>query len=263
MTTFYDICNNINGNHPVTVWQLYPTSIPDFVNFSNGGNNVIYLSPTNNLNGTNITLFNQAYDFVGIKGTGFGGDLDGNVPEYIVTIDLENLSDNAVWTALNTYWTQTLGNDGFPNLVGMTLYRIRSDNSFANTVPYAVDKYQNMSIVDRMVVEKVTTRTKTELVLSCKPALGLSQTIAGQRALGQGLCTLRYRVPILSSAGQFHTVPLQEGGCPYASSTYYTSLDETTTDWRYDYCNKTIGSCMKRFGTTQPLPFYGTVKTTK
>lgn len=268
--SFYDICNNINGNHPVTVWQIYPTSSPDFVNFSNSGNNVIYLSPTNNLNDTNITLFNQEYDFIGIKGTGFASSLDGKMPEYTVTIDLTQLDTNTVWQALKTYWTQTLGNDGFPNLVGITLYRIRSDNSYANTTPYAADKYTLYSVVDRMVVEKVTTRTKTELVLSCKPAIGLDITNQAQRVIGNNLCTLRYRVPIVNQSGQFHYVPVQEGGCPYQGTTYYNSADAVTTDWRYDYCPKTLTSCMKRFAnggdntyTTSPLPFYGTTRANK
>lgn len=67
-----------------------------------------------------------------------------------------------------------------------------------------------------------------------------------------------------TAVGPFHNVDLVEGGCPYSEIDYYKIDETTTTNFKEDYCGKTINDCLKRFDPNNAgnaLPFHGTLRT--
>ena len=262
MTDFYKYSLDVNNHTPVVLYRLDYTTVAKLAGIT--ANTISRIANTRNADNSLLTFYESSsakdYDFVAVNGSEFFSDLSGEPDKPKITIDFERFQQTAAYVTADTYWKSTLSQKGFVPLVGATVSRIKTFYDFENDSGADILTSTNAR-VERYFVEKVVKRTKKELVLELSPSLGLLDKNVVDRKVSSGLCSLRYRVPDPNNANTFFNTELKDGGCPYRdTSNYFTRTDETTTDHKLDFCNKTISSCHLRFGNGNALPWTGSLR---
>jgi len=262
MTDFYKYSLDINNHTPVVLYKLDFSTVPRISGVASTA--VSRIANTRNTDNSLLTFYESSsakdYDFVAVNGTEFSSDLSGEPGKPQINIDFQRLKLTQGYITAENYWKNTLDGKGAVPLVGATVHRYKTFHDFEDDSGADIlsDTYAR---AERYFIERVVKRTKTELIIELSSSLGLIDNNVVDRKVSSGLCSLRYRIADETTADTFFNTALADGGCPYRNTTnYFTRTNQTTTDYKLDYCNKSIKACQLRFGEGNALPWTGSLR---
>lgn len=246
----------------VTVWEIDFTPILEDIT---GG--IIRITSYKDGSNNNIVYAGNEYKFVGVYGSGFVSELNGQLPTPTVEFDKQSLNKLPEYIAIKQQYTAATG-EVFFDWRGATIKRTRTtsnylDGSYGDTNNYTVDSLSattSTTIEARLTVSIGADRLNNQSV----------QELAPNR------CALRYRT---WEDGNFIYMDENAGGCPYGNPTtdsdwgnvpefgdkYYTGddLELDSGNKQFDSCSYSVKGCQLRFDPDKNglvLPFVGKYK---
>lgn len=250
---------NLQMQHMVSLWTI------DFnpcVTFDSPEPAIIHLTSYKNAGNTDIVYDGNTYSFVGIQGSGFRSELNGQLPEPIITIDKNSLYALPQYqTIKQAFYTQT--GQQFFDWRAAKVTRVKTTSNYL-TNPAFGDR-------DDYVVDQVNRTTKDVMEIKLSVSIGADRVNnLSVQELSANRCSLRYR----SYNGGFKYMDEAAGGCPYGNPTtksnwsavpgfgtrYYTQSDGDTTNPQLDICSYSVKGCQLRFDPNEEgyvLPFTG------
>ena len=251
---------NLSMTGLVTLWII------DFSDLIAGDiNGSLYLSSYKN--GNNLITFNgNSYSYVGVSGSGFVSEINGQLPQPSISIDRIALNNLPAYQTIKASFISQTGQVFF-DWRGARVTRIRTTTDNLNS-PARADS--STFLVDQVLR---TTKESVDLRLTVSVA---SDKINGQsvQELAPNRCSLRYRS---WNGSSFTYTNESAGGCPYGNPTsvndwsavpgfgtnYFTNTDQSTTQANLDSCSYSVAGCQARFDPNKVglrLPFTGLYK---
>lgn len=245
LLTFWTIDFN-----PVVAFDPVSAGILQLTSYKSNKNEIVYAGNT--------------YNYVGIVGSGFSSEINGQLPSPEIEIDKNSLKSLQQYKDIQTAYQSEYGRLFF-DWRGATITRTRTtdinDPSKAETSTFIVDQL------------KRTTDSTINLKLTVSITSDRINNLAVQE-LAPNRCSLRYRT---WNGTSFQYLNEKSGGCPYGNPTtasnwsavpnfgtgLFTEGNQTTTDESLDVCPYTLKGCQLRFDPDQiglRLPFTGVFK---
>lgn len=254
---------NLTMRNLVTMWII---DFNPVVAFSPPQNGILYISAYRD--GTNNIVYDgQMFDFVGVQGSGFRSEINGQLPEPTVTFDKNSLTQLTKYQEIKDTFTAETGQVFF-DWRGARVRRIKTTDNYLNNPLF--------SDTDDYVVDQVTKTTKDTIEVKLSVSIGADRvTNLSVQELSANRCSLRYR----HYQGGFKYTDEEAGGCPYGNPTtksnwgavpqfgarYYTEQNGDTTNPAQDICSYSVKGCQLRFDPDEvglTLPFTGLYKPT-
>ena len=141
----------------------------------------------------------------------------------------------------------------YGDLIGGKITRIKTFSRFLDGQP---DADPDQRYPDEIYYfEQKTAFNKNVVEWNLASTLDQEGALLPKRIFLKDICQLEYRRynPDLSPVG-FDYVAEIDGGCPYASATYF-DVDGESVTIDLDKCGKRLSECKRRFGDTAILPF--------
>lgn len=245
--------------HMVTLWAI------DFnpcVNFNPPEDAIIYLTSYKGDDGQDIVYDGKTFNFVGISGNGFRSELNGQLPEPIVTIDKGSLYKLPQYQTIRAaFFAQT--RQTYFDWRAAKITRVKTTSNYLNNPAFG-DR-------DDYVVDQINRSTSSTIDIKLSVAIGADRVNnLSVQELSANRCSLRYR----TYSGGFKYLDESAGGCPYGNPTtksnwsavpgfgtrYYTQSDSSTTNPQLDVCSYSVKGCQLRFDPNEEgyvLPFTG------
>lgn len=254
---------NLSMQNHVALWIIDFNSV---ITFDTATDGMLFLTPYKD--GINeITFGGQAYEFIGLRGSGFRSEINGALPEPIIEIDKSSLLKSPKYQFIrNEYRNQT--QEVFFDWRGARISRLTTTSN------YLTDP--SKGVLNEYLVDQITSSNKTIIKAKLTVSIGADRlTNESVQELSANRCALRYR---LWDGTAFEYVNENAGGCPYGNSTstsdwsavpdfgnlYFTEDDSPTTA-ENDVCSYTVKGCQSRFDPDEnglTLPFVGKYKNT-
>jgi len=263
------MANDLNNQvYNLTMQNLVTMYIIDFnpvITFTPAPSGIMYLSSYKN-GASALTYDGQAYDFVGIKGSGFRSEINGALPEPQLTIDKNSLTGLAQYQTIKSTYASATGQVFF-DWRGAKVTRIRTTSNYLGVTTYRD--------IDNYLVDQLTRTTKDTIELKLTVSTGADRVNnLSVQELAPNRCALRYRT---YNGSSFDYTDEDAGGCPWGNPTtkhdwsnvpnfgtdYYTDSNASTAQPELDQCPYTVKGCQVRFDPNEDglqLPFLGLYK---
>lgn len=246
----------------VTFWTIDFNPVVAFDPVSAG-----ILRITSYKDGKNEIAFDgNTYSYVGITGSGFTSEINGQLPAPEIEIDKNSLKSLAQYSDIQSAYEAEYGRLFF-DWRGARITRTRiTTNSLNNPAQAETSTF----IVDQL---KRTTSSTINLKLTVSITSDRINNLAVQE-LAPNRCSLRYRT---WNGSSFDYLSESAGGCPYGNPTtasdwsavpdfgdnLFTEANAVTTNEELDVCPYTLKACQLRFDPNEQglrLPFTGVFK---
>lgn len=247
LLTFWTIDFN-----PVVAFDPVSAGVLQLSSYKSGSNEIVYDGVT--------------FSYVGIEGSNFSSEINGQLPQPEISIDKNSLKSLQQYKDIQAAYQLEYGKLFF-DWRGARVTRTRitlaniNDPSKAETSSFIIDQL------------KRTTDSTIDLKLTVSITSDRINNLAVQE-LAPNRCSLRYRS---WNGVSFDYLDEDSGGCPYGNPTtqsdwtavpnfgtgLFTEGNATTTNEALDVCPYTLKGCQVRFDPNEDglrLPFTGVFK---
>lgn len=229
-TTLPSVVQSPNPGEKVTLFRLDTTAL---------GGDVKYFCQAS-INGSGVTFQGIYYTPVDVEFSGFETSGAGGLP----TPQMKLANTNGVFQGIV---------NAFGDLIGATIYRIRTFRRFLDGQPDAdATAYYGP---DTFRIERKVSENPVFIEWELSAAFDQEGKMLPGRTIIRDTCLWRYRYWDASKTPA--AFDYSKAQCPYTGSAYYTELGVVTTNPALDKCGRRLSDCKLRFGANQPLPFGG------
>tara|TARA_R110002096_G_scaffold28648_3_gene86706 strand:+ start:1056 stop:1862 length:807 start_codon:yes stop_codon:yes gene_type:complete len=253
---------NLTMQHMVTFWII---DFNPVIAFTPAPSGIMYVTSYKN-GAAQITYGGNQYSYVGVKGSGFASEINGQLPEPTVVFDKASLVGLTQYKTIKAAF-QTESGQQFFDWRGAKITRIKTTSNYLNNTSFGD--------TDSYLVDQVTSTTKS--TLDIKLAVSTSADSINNlsvQELAPNRCALRYRT---HNGSGFDYIDDDAGGCAYGNPTnnndysgvpdfgnlFFTEADASTGTASLDKCSYSVKGCQSRFDPDEnglPLPFLGLYK---
>lgn len=253
---------NLSIGPLLTFWTIDFNPVVAFDPVSAG---ILNMSSYKNAN-NEIVFDGNTYSYVGIEGSNFSSEINGQLPQPEISIDKNSLKSLQQYKDIQSAYQSEYGKLFF-DWRGARVTRTRITLANINDITKAET---SSFIVDQL---KRTTASTIDLKLTVSITSDRINNLAVQE-LAPNRCSLRYRS---WNGSSFQYLNEKAGGCPYGNPTtlstwtavpnfgtgLFTEGNAVTTNEALDVCPYTLKGCQLRFDPNEDglrLPFTGVFK---